>query len=185
MEKMSFFENINPENPEIYLYLSDPGSIRASNTGIISQAEKAGYKTIVITTNFPSSVLEKLYIQKGINTEDIFYIDAISAYSLGKAPDEDERHLSVSNPGDLTSLGIALTKALKFMDGDRIFILFDSVSSMLIYIPTLKTIKFIHFLSNKIRQINYGGALLAIEGGLDPMMLAQVSSFVDGIVNVE
>lgn len=179
---MSFLERIEPDSPTILLYLSDPGNIRASNTEIISQVEKAGYQTIVITTNFPSSVLEKLYTQKGIDTSKIFYIDAISAYSLGKTPEEDERHLNISNPGDLTSLSIAITKAIKQMSGNKIFILFDSISSMLIYIPTLKTVKFIHFLSNKIRQIDYSGALLAVEGGLDPMMLAQVSSFVDDVV---
>ena len=132
--------------------------------------------------NFPSSVLEKLYAQKGINTENIYYIDAISASSLGKPPAEDGRHLSVNNPGDLTSLSIAITKAIKKMDKNKIFILLDSISSMLIYIPSLKTVKFIHLLTNKIRQINYSGALLAIEGGLDPMILAQVSSFVDEVV---
>ncbi|MBN1432029.1 MAG: hypothetical protein JW931_04585 [Methanomicrobiaceae archaeon] len=182
---MSLLEKIEPGSPTIFLYLSDPGKVRASNTEIISEVENAGYKTIVITTNFPASVLEKLYTQKGINTENIVYIDAISAYSLGKPPEEDKRHFNVNNPGDLTSLSIAITKAVQQMDGNKIFILFDSISSMLIYIPTMKTVKFIHFLSNKIRQINYSGALLAIEGGIDPMMLAQVSSFVDDIVTVE
>jgi KaiC/GvpD/RAD55 family RecA-like ATPase len=179
---MRSLESIDPKNPSLILYLSEPGKIRASNTEIISQAEKSGYKIIVITMNFPSSVLEKLYMQKGINTENIYYIDAISASSLGKSLEEDERHLNVKNPMDLTSLSIAITKAIKQTEKNKIFILFDSISSMLIYIPTLKTVKFIHFLTNKIRQVNYSGAFLAIEGGLDPMILAQVSSFVDEVV---
>lgn len=182
---MNFLESIEQESPAIILYLSEPGNIRASNTEILSQVEKAGYKTIVITTNFPSSVLEKLYIKKGINTENIFYIDAISSHSLGKAPEEDARHLNVNNPGDLTGLSIAISKIIRQMENDKIFILFDSISSMLIYIPTLKTVKFIHFLSNRIRQINYSGVLLAIKGGLDPMILAQVRSFVDEIITTE
>ena len=182
---MDFLDELDPDNSVLVLFLSEPGNIRASNTEVISKAEKAGYKIIVITTNFPSSILEKLYTQRGINTEDIFYIDAVSAHSLGKSPEEDGKHLSVKNPGDLTSLSIAITKALDIMEGNKIFILFDSINSMLIYIPSLKTVKFIHFLSNKIRQVNYSGVLLAIEGGLDPMTLAQVSSFVDRVVTEE
>lgn len=182
---MSILEMIDPDSPAIILYLSDPDELRVSNTDIMYNVVEAGYKTIVITTNFPSSILEKLYIRKGIKTENIFYIDAISSYSLGKAPEEDERHLNVKNPADLTGLSMAMTKAIKRMKGDKTFILFDSISSMLIYIPTMKTVKFIHFLSNKIRQINYNGVLLAVEGGIDPMMLAQISSFVDEVVVAE
>lgn len=182
---MDFLEKLDPSTPELVLYLSEPGNIRATNTEIISRADNAGYKTIVITTNFPSSVLERLYDKKGINTENIFFIDAISAFSLGKNPGEDERHVNIKNPADLTALSIAISKSLKGLDGNRIFILLDSISSMLIYIPTIKTVKFIHLLSNKIRQINYSGVFLAVEGGIDPMMLAQISSFVDEVVTGE
>lgn len=167
---------------EIILYLSDPSRIRESNIRVISKAEKDGYSVIVITTNFPASVLEKIYVKNGINIDNIYFIDAISAQSLGKGTVNDEHHYMVSNPADLTKLGIAISEDIRKMQDKKIFVLFDSVSTLLIYVPSVKIIKFIHFLSNKLRQINLNGVFLAVDGGVDPVMMAQLSSMVDDVV---
>jgi len=170
------------EDNDIILYLSDPSEIRASNINVIRKAEEGGYSVIIITTNFPASVLEKIYNKNGINTDNIYFIDAISAQSFGKSPENDDHHFMVSSPADLTKLGIAISEDIKRMQDKKIFVLFDSVSTLLIYLPSVKIIKFMHFLSNKLRQISLKGVFLAVDGGLDPMMMAQLSSMVDEVV---
>jgi KaiC/GvpD/RAD55 family RecA-like ATPase len=173
------------EDSVIMLYLSDPRDVRTSNTKIIQEAENAGYSTVVITTNFPASILEKLYMKNNLNLENIYFLDAITIYSLGSKGINDEHHLMIKNPADLTSLGIAVTEILKRTDGKKTFILFDSVSTMLIYLPSIKITRFIHYLANKLRQTNKSGAFLAVDGGLDPMLLTQISTFVDYVIDGE
>jgi len=177
--------NSENEDSVILLYLSDPREVRASNTKIIQEAENAGYSTVVITTNFPASILEKLYAKNNLNLENIFFVDAITVYSLGSKANNDEHHLMIKNPADLTSLGIAVTEMLKKTDDKKTFILFDSVSTMLIYLPSIKITRFIHYLANKLRQTNKSGAFLAVDGGLDPMLLTQISTFVDYVIDGE
>lgn len=181
-EDVSLFNTENDESV-ILLYLSDPRELRASNTKIILEAENAGYSAVVVTTNFPASILEKLYSTNNLRLENIYFVDAISLYSLGSGPENDDHHLMIKNPADLTSLGIAITEMLKKTADKKTFILFDSVSTMLIYLPSMKIIRFIHYLATKIRQTNKSGAFLAVDGGLDPMLLTQISTFVDYVIN--
>ncbi|MBN2734460.1 MAG: hypothetical protein JXQ82_06370 [Methanomicrobiaceae archaeon] len=173
------------EESKIVLYLSDPRKIRESNTAVIKEAQDAGYITIVVTTNFPASILEKLYIKSGIKTESVYFIDAITRYSMGTDPVSDEHHMNTNNPADLTSLGIAITEMMKKLQGNKIFVLMDSISTMLIYLPSVKISQFTHFISTKLRQREESGVLLAVDGGLDPMLLSQMSSFVDEIIEPE
>lgn len=169
----------------IILYLSDPAKIRESNTNLLKKAQDSGYIAIIVTTNFPASVLEKLYNKNEIDLEKVYFIDAITRYSMGTDPVSDEHHVNTKNPSDLTSLGIAITEMMKKLQGKRIFVLIDSVSTMLIYLPSVKISQFMHFISSKLRQREESGALLAVDGGLDPMLLSQMSSFVDDIIEPE
>ncbi|WOF16878.1 hypothetical protein F1737_09350 [Methanoplanus sp. FWC-SCC4] len=169
----------------IILYLSDPREVRASNTKIIQKAEEAGYNIIVLTTNFPATVLEKIYNKNGIDHDNIYFIDSITRYSIGGNPGKDEHHVYTASPSDLTGLSIALSECINQVKGDKTFILLDSISTMLIYLPSDKISKFVHQTVSRLRQTEDSGAILAVDGGLDPMLFAQMSSFVDEVVGPE
>ena len=50
---------------------------------------------------------------------------------------------------------------------------------MLLYSPSVTISKFIHFITNKIRLFDVAGVFLAVEKGLDPALLTQISTFAD------
>lgn len=168
---------------KVILFFSDPQKIRESNTSIIKEAQDRGYTPIVTTINFPASILEKLYLQNDLDTSEIYFIDAISKFSTGpKSVSPDDRHIFLNTPSDLTNLSIAISEMLKRNSGKRILILIDSISTMLIYLPSVKISQFVHIISSKIRQIEENCTLLAVEGGLDPVLYSQIRSFVDDVV---
>ncbi|MFZ0005953.1 MAG: hypothetical protein WAK45_08765, partial [Methanoregula sp.] len=45
--------------------------------------------------------------------------------------------------------------------------------------------KFLHFVVNKLKISEVSGVFLCVENGLDPVILFQMSAFVDKIVNYE
>ncbi|MEI7432987.1 MAG: hypothetical protein WCJ93_01910 [Methanomicrobiales archaeon] len=57
--------------------------------------------------------------------------------------------------------------------------MFDSVSTMLIYLPSASISKFIHYISNRLRLIDTPGIFLAVIKGLDPIMISNLSTFMD------
>jgi hypothetical protein len=54
---------------------------------------------------------------------------------------------------------------------------------MLIYLSSQNISKFIHFVTNKLRLMDISGIFLAVEKGLDPMLMTQLTTFVDTVID--
>ncbi|WAC05268.1 MAG: hypothetical protein OS112_01180 [Methanoregula sp.] len=171
------------EKNKIFLVLTSPAKIRERNIEIIRDVSSMGYHTLVITTNFPYSVLAKLYKEHGIDPAQVSFVDAVTRSSLGNVENIPGAVRYVNNPANLTDLGIAVTEMLKELSTRNVCILFDSVSTMLIYLSSPNISKFIHFVTNKLRLLNISGIFLAAEKGLDPQLLSQLTTFVDNILD--
>jgi hypothetical protein len=168
---------------ELYLIIAAAGEIRSKNIELIKVLLAKGYHVLVITTNQPYDILKKSYEKNGIPTNEISIVDTVTKYALGHDHEAVENCRFVSNPADLTAIGIAVTESLGELKGKKVSLLFDSINAMLIYLSSQNITKFIHFVTNKIRLMGFSGIFLAVEKGLDPDVLAQLTTFVDDIVD--
>jgi len=177
---------VNPEeleNRRIFLILASPASLRQRNIDVIMQVSALGYHTIVVTTNFPYTVLRKLYGESGVDLASVSFIDTVTKASIGTATDIPGVVRYVTSPANLTDMGIAVTEELKEKTGKKVCILYDSISTMLIYLTSPNISKFIHFVTNKLRLMDISGVFLAMEKGLDPMLMSQLTTFVDTVID--
>lgn len=166
----------------LYLMIAPPENIHAMNIAVIKKILKRDCTPLVITVNQPFKVLTKIYIKEGIDISKIYVIDAVTQYSGGIC-EENPKVKYVNNPANLTDLGIAISEVLKKMPENKKCIMFDSVSMLLIHIPSATASKFFHFVVNKLKLSDISGIFLCVEKGLDPVILSQMSSFVDKIVD--
>jgi hypothetical protein len=177
---------VNPEDlakKQIFLILVSAANMRQRNIELIKEISSLGYHMIVITTNFPYSVLTKLYSESGIDPNSVSFIDTVTRNSIGSAENIPRVVRYVNNPTNLTDLGIAVTEVLKENTGEKVCILYDSISTMLIYLASPNISKFIHFVTNKLRIMDISGVFLAAEKGLDPMFVSQLTTFVDQVID--
>lgn len=177
---------VNPdelEQKKIFLLLASPGTIRQRNIDVIKELSSLGYHTVMITTNFPYSVLTKLYTQSGVPQTSVSFIDAVTRNSVGTAENIPGVVRFINNPANLTDMGIAVTEVLREHGGQKVCIMYDSVSTMLIYLSSANISKFIHFVTNKLRLMDVSGIFLAVEKGLDPMLMTQLTTFVDTVID--
>jgi hypothetical protein len=168
----------------LYLMLAPPEMVNAMNISVIKNIITRGCTPLIITVNQPYKILAKTYSKEGIDPEFFFVIDAVTQYSGGVC-EPTPRVKFVNNPANLTDLGIAITELLKQIPGEKKCIMFDSVSMLLIHIPTATASKFLHFVVNKLKLSDVSGIFLCVEKGLDPVILSQMSAFVDKIVDFE
>jgi hypothetical protein len=166
----------------LVLCLTTADRLKQDNIDIVKTMAGKGYHLIIITMNQPSEVLKKNYERVGIDISGLSFIDAITGYAIGTKPPAEQGVRFISNPSNLTDLGIAITGALGEFSDKRPCILFDSVSTMLIYLPSANISKFIHYISNRLRLIDTPGIFLAVAKGLDPMMISNLSTFMDDIL---
>jgi hypothetical protein len=168
----------------LYLMLSLPERIQQMNISVLRGMLQKGCVPLVVTVNQPYRVLMKRYAKEGLNPQKIYVIDAVTQYSGGTC-DDGKNVRYVTNPANLTDLGIAITEMLKHIPDQQRCIIFDSVSMLLIHTPSVTASKFLHFVMNKLRLSNIDGIFLCVEKGLDPVVLSQLSSFVDRIVEFD
>jgi hypothetical protein len=177
---------VSPDNlakKEIFLVLATPSTIRQRNIDLIGEISGQGYHTVVITTNFPYGILTRLYAEQGIDISRVSFIDTVTRNSLGNAENIPGMVRFINNPSNLTDMGIAVTEVLKELQGQKVCILYDSISTMLIYLSSPNISKFIHFVTNKLRLMDISGIFLAVEKGLDPMLMTQLTTFVDTVID--
>lgn len=177
---------VNPEDldkKQIFLILATPSNIRQRNIELIKELSALEYHTIIITINFPYNILSKLYAENGIDVKTVSFVDAVTRNSIGSAENIPGVVRFINNPANLTDLGIAVTEVLKENSGKKVCVLYDSVSTMLIYLSSQNISKFIHFVTNKLRLMDLSGVFLAVEKGLDPMLISQLTTFVDTVID--
>lgn len=170
---------------EIYLFLASASEIKDKNIELIKELLAKDYHVLVITTNQPYDILKRNYEKGGVAMEKISVVDTVTKYAMGHDHEPVKNCRFVSNPADLTSIGIAVTEALSELKGKKVSLLFDSVNSVLIYISSQNITKFIHFITIKLRLKNFSGIFLAVEKGLDPDLLTQLTTFVDQVIDNE
>ncbi|EHQ34171.1 DUF7504 family protein [Methanoplanus limicola] len=180
---MDIFET-DPDEGRIYLILSEASHIKKNNVALIKELTDKNHRIIVITINEPASYLYELYKKGDVRLDKVSFIDAISKFAMGKKPEGVPNAVFVNNPSDLTGLSIAVSNELANVTEEKTYVLIDSVNAMLIYLSSENLAKFMHFVSSKLKILNISGIFLAIERGLDPIIISQLTSFSDDVIDM-
>lgn len=173
------------KDEEIYLVMASATDIRKKNIELIRMLIAKDYHVLVIATNQPFDVLKKNFEKNEIPMDKISVVDTVTKYAMGHDHEPEGNCRFVSNPSDLTAIGIAVTESLAGLKDKKVSLVFDSVNSMLIYISSQNITKFIHFVTNKLRLMHFAGIFIAVEKGLDPDVLTQLTMFVDTIIDMD
>lgn len=159
--------------------------LKKYTTELVRKVTGKGYYTIIITMNNPSSLLMNSFKRSGIDIEKVYFIDSITRYALGSMPEDEYENIHfISQPGNLTGIGIELNKSLLGLNEDKVCVIIDSINAMLIYVPSDTLTKFVHFVSNKLRLLHHVGIYISVSGSIDPLLLNQLKSFTDEFIEI-
>jgi hypothetical protein len=178
MEEINIFPD---DNPAILLAFTAPDNMRETTISLVKIASERAEQIIYISINQPAPYLNKQFQKSGIDISKIYYIDAITKYAVGKPPDDFNQCIFLNTPSDLTGMSVAISESIKNRIEGRVIICLDSVNAMLIHMPSKSISKFIHFMTSKMKVLNISGIYLAIEEGLDPVIISQLTLFSDSI----
>ncbi len=133
-----------------------------------------------VSLNRMYSTLAESLSRAKINTNNFLFIDALTQAATTKKPKESNC-IYINSVAALTELGIAISGALKTGKFDAI--LFDSLSTLLIYNKSTVVGEFTHSLINKIRALNVTAVFTALEEDTESELLKKIGMSVDGIVH--
>lgn len=138
---------------------------------------------IYTTVNEPYRTVKNFLQEGGIDTENIFFVDAVSM-DIGAEEVERENVMYLESPQHLTDISIVMSESIgKLPEGEK-FLFFDSMSTLTIYNNITTVAKFAHFLTGKIRNWNVTGVIISIESEADEQVINRLKQFADRVIEL-
>lgn len=91
----------------------------------------------------------------------------------------EENCMYLAAPTDLSGLSLAISHAIYSFAGKNSLLVFDSVSMFTIYNSKDITLRFLHFISNKLRANNVNVLFLFLKSEEDMAFAAKIMPFSD------
>jgi archaellum biogenesis ATPase FlaH len=135
---------------------------------------------LYVNINKPYSSLIEVFRKKGIPVDRFFFIDTVTKTVVEPEPVENVEF--VSSPSALTELSIAISKMLR--NKKFYCVLFDSLSTLLVYEGSLTVIKFTHSLMSKFRALNSKGVFTVLKGDIKTELIKDLNMFADRIIDL-
>jgi hypothetical protein len=135
---------------------------------------------IYISLSKPYKTLEKIFAQKSISADKIFFIDCITHST--KEPIKDDKVLYLNNAGDLNSIGISITQYFESAKGIK-FLLIDALETLLIYNRAETIAIFVESLIEKSSKFDMKTVILTPQG--DKELIDKIGMFFDKIIEVK
>ncbi len=135
--------------------------------------------TVYVSLNKLYKPLTSKFESAKIDLNKFLFIDGISKSAGQEAPDA-KNCLFVHSAGALTELSLNITKAINTGKFDSL--VFDSLSTLLIYNKKEVVIKFVQSLVNKLRNKKITTVFAALKGDTEKGLLKEIGMFVDEVV---
>jgi len=131
---------------------------------IIKSVEKTNTKICYVCMSMPYADVTKNINENELGLENFFFIDVLTSH-YGR-PSPCGNCIFLSSPSDLSAIKDAITEAIERMKCS--VILFDTISTMLIYQETHSILKFTNNLVSEKKQENVKKLFIIIKGGEVP-----------------
>ncbi|HHI03929.1 MAG TPA: hypothetical protein ENL45_00085 [Candidatus Woesearchaeota archaeon] len=143
--------------------------------------EKGTDKTCYVCINEPYNFVVDNLKKNNIPAEKFFFIDALTA-KVQTPPSVDDC-IFVSAPNALTEISLAFSKAFdeKKCNG----LLFDTLSTLLVYANPHSIIQFIHNVLTKLRVVSGKAVFVALKEDVNSELVKDLYMFVDKVVEVK
>jgi KaiC/GvpD/RAD55 family RecA-like ATPase len=141
----------------------------------------AGKSICYVTLNKTFDSLKELFEKNGINISNIVFIDAISK-TIKSVPSQTKNCYFCSYPGALTEISLAISK---FLRHNFEYLIFDSLTNLLIYQKKAPVAQFLSNLANKIRDSNTKAVFYALSVKEQDEIIKEAEMFVDDVVEIK
>ncbi|MCJ7646936.1 hypothetical protein MUO65_08610 [bacterium] len=146
---------------------------------IMLSTSSAYSRICYVSLNKPHAVLSDSFKKSGIDLKKIFFIECTGNAGGGKW----EQVVYVSSPKALTEMSITIGKVIEM--GKIEALIFDSLSTLLVYEDPSTIVKFTHSLISILRSKNVSGFLMCAKSGQSEAIIKDISMFADRVWNNE
>lgn len=133
---------------------------------------KMKWNGLYVSLNKPYTDLQKIITKEKINSSKILFIDSVSD---SPTKDSEDNCIYNKSPQSLTSLSITIAAAVTNAEFD--FLVFDSVSTLLVYNNAKTVEKFTQYIINKFKTFKLDGFLILVKEEESEKLLPVLQQF--------
>lgn len=157
----------------------DAKQYQKTNMALIKHLiEDQHFPGVYVTLNRPFSTIKKIFEKNGIDTRMIIFIDAVTK-TVGGEVEKKDNCLFIGNPENLSDISIAMDQAVRAVPGKEKFLLFDSLSTLLVYNKPITVARFVHFMAGKMRVWKVKGIIITLEKESDRELIEELIPICD------
>jgi KaiC/GvpD/RAD55 family RecA-like ATPase len=177
-----------PENSTILLRGS-PGTGKStlSQQFLTKGLHSAQFAIYITLDTAPEEIVKNMKrfngVEKNISEKKLVFLDAYS-WKVGGGKDEGWKRV-LQGGLDINSLNVMLSEILKNIAEKEKRSVFDSVSTLLLYIPSELVVRFIPILIAKCKQAKSTQVLILEEGVHDDEIVNTLSYLSDGVIEMK
>ncbi len=147
---------------------------------VIARQVAKDNKICYVTLNKTAKSLKERFRKEKVNLKNIVFVDCISKTIIDV---KNTRGITyVDTPNSLTEIGLQISDAL---NSGFNFIIFDSVTTLLVYQKTMNIGKFIANISNKVSIKNGRALFYVLSLAEQKAMIQEISVAMDKVVSLE
>jgi KaiC/GvpD/RAD55 family RecA-like ATPase len=170
----------------------NPGSVMAIGPTGMEKAALAyqfaatgNENSYIICGNSSAADIIKKAATFGIDLEkpNVYFIDCYSA-TLGKAAESTPKVMVVSGPGALNDISLMLNDAMKASAGKRMRVVFDTLSTFVLYNPKESITKFLSVINGRLKTAGATTLFLVDEGVHDKQLVSLLEQGMDEIFTI-
>lgn len=172
---------VGPDGSQIMVLVMPEERYVERLVGVVKDILSLGESVCYVSLNRPYTSLLSVFESEGIDASKIHFIDAITR--TAKIPEECSECDFVSSPGALTELSVSVSNAIE--GGEYKFIIFDSLSTLLVYESDTTIAKFVHFLMAKVRVAGCSALFTCLKQDYDSVLIKDINMFADKVIDYD
>lgn len=138
-------------------------------------------KVLYVSLNRLYNPLKRKMIQDGVDVSKFLFVDCATRTAVAQ-PQEHDDCIYVSSPDALTEISIAITKTIQQSYPD--IVLFDSLSTLLIYETPNVATQFVHSLINKMNAFGIKILFTVLDGEKEKPLINDMNMLMDKVLKI-
>ncbi|PIN74140.1 hypothetical protein COV20_00820 [Candidatus Woesearchaeota archaeon CG10_big_fil_rev_8_21_14_0_10_45_16] len=170
-------KSLNKAGKGVYVITSGASNSKNLSKEVLSSVMGSRFGVYVTLNRSYTEMVKQLQTQK-IKTDKLLFIDGVGA----KCEVDSQNCISLEGNKSLTELSLILSKAGS--NSSIKFIIFDSLNSLLLYNKVESCERFVHYLINKVKNMDVLLAILAVNGEKVNHLISVASQLSDKVIEL-
>jgi KaiC/GvpD/RAD55 family RecA-like ATPase len=172
-------------NPGNVIVIGPSGTEKAVLAYHFAAAAASNENSYIICGNSSARDIIKKAATFGISLDrpNVYFIDCYSA-TLGKPAESTPTVMTISGPSALNDLSLMLNEAMKASTGKRMRVVFDTLSTFVVYNPKDSIRKFLTVIDGRLKSAGATTLFLIDEGVHDKQLVSLLEQGMDEIYTI-